>query len=466
MYADRRVSKILTYTIIALLFISIYTAPTHTSYRLDNKIEVYFLPTDAGKAIDRIVELIDNAKDYVYVAVYLFNLEEIGKALGRAFDRGVDVRIVSDSETLDENPPIKSLMKKGVPVRLDNRDHAIMHNKFIVIDDEIVITGSANFKDTEFFRNNNDLLIIHSRSLAINYKTEFLELYSGLYGRGKQTDVTTIKQDSIVIENYFSPEDPIVQRLTKLIKNASKTIYFAAFVFTDKDIADALVYAREKGVIVYGVIESYNVREGSDTYNIYEYLRDHGVAVKKDMNKYTMHLKLIIIDNETVITGSYNPTYSARTRNDENIVIIHSREIAQVYAKWFLDKIYPGVITLRIKVVDQNNNPLVGARITITNIDRGSTIIVETDSNGTYTNIFPDWKPGEKVRIYVTYGALMPASTLKVITLKNGLNPVNITIEYNPLIVALTIIVPVLVITIPPLFYKLVIAKKKRSKRE
>jgi len=56
--------------------------------------------------------------------------------------------------------------------------------------------------------------------------------------------------------------------------------------------------------------------------------------VKKDSNKYNMHHKVFIIDNETVVTGSYNPTSSGDEKNDENILIIHDKGIA----KKFLDE--------------------------------------------------------------------------------------------------------------------------------
>jgi len=60
-----------------------------------------------------------------------------------------------------------------------------------------------------------------------------------------------------------------------------------------------------------------------------------GMNVKKDTNKYKMHHKVFIIDNETVVTGSFNPTASAENKNDENIIIIKDKVIAGSFLKEF-----------------------------------------------------------------------------------------------------------------------------------
>ena len=66
-----------------------------------------------------------------------------------------------------------------------------------------------------------------------------------------------------------------------------------------------------------------------------------GLDVKKDRNKGNMHHKVFIIDSETVITGSYNPTESGNKRNDENLIIIHDKKIAEKYLEEFGKVYYP-----------------------------------------------------------------------------------------------------------------------------
>ena len=103
------------------------------------------------------------------------------------------------------------------------------------------------------------------------------------------------------------------------------------YSFTDKSIADALL-AKSKHIKVKGVIEAQRI---SQPYNKYNYLKEQGVNVITDKNKATMHHKVFIIDEKTVVTGSFNPTKSANEANDENMVIIRDKDIALEYLTEF-----------------------------------------------------------------------------------------------------------------------------------
>ena len=69
-------------------------------------------------------------------------------------------------------------------------------------------------------------------------------------------------------------------------------------------------------------------------------LEHANIPVVWDTNKYNMHHKVFIIDSKTVITGSFNPTKNGEMNNDENILIIHDKEIAQQYEDEF-ESVYP-----------------------------------------------------------------------------------------------------------------------------
>jgi phosphatidylserine/phosphatidylglycerophosphate/cardiolipin synthase-like enzyme len=103
------------------------------------------------------------------------------------------------------------------------------------------------------------------------------------------------------------------------------------FSFTDFDIANKLVEKSKKELDVRGVLESKRVNM---QYNQYRNLAPY-IEITKDTNQYTMHHKVFIIDNQTVITGSYNPTKAGNTKNDENILIIHNKNIAEKYLEEF-----------------------------------------------------------------------------------------------------------------------------------
>jgi phosphatidylserine/phosphatidylglycerophosphate/cardiolipin synthase-like enzyme len=116
------------------------------------------------------------------------------------------------------------------------------------------------------------------------------------------------------------------------IEAAQERIRFMAFTFTSDEIADALLARARDGVVVRGVVEARNAER---EYSEYERLRRELHDVLPDGNPYIMHHKVIIIDDATVITGSYNVTASAEDSNDENVLIIHDAEVAALFVEEF-----------------------------------------------------------------------------------------------------------------------------------
>jgi phosphatidylserine/phosphatidylglycerophosphate/cardiolipin synthase-like enzyme len=211
-----------------------------------------------------------------------------------------------------------------------------MHNKFVVIDRQEVWTGSMNFTINGAYRNDNNLIRIRSTQLAENYTTEFEEMFiDDRFGEGSpaNTPHPYFGLDGTLIETYFSPEDGTAARIVQLIRDAQESVYFLAFSFTSDEIAAAMIERAQAGVIVAGVFEQSQYR--SNTGTEYDNLRAAGLDVHLDGNRDNMHHKVIIIDEAVVITGSYNFSASAEERNDENTLIIHRPDLADVYMTEF-----------------------------------------------------------------------------------------------------------------------------------
>jgi phosphatidylserine/phosphatidylglycerophosphate/cardiolipin synthase-like enzyme len=208
----------------------------------------------------------------------------------------------------------------------------LSHNKFCVIDDRMVWTGSFNPTYNGDQKNNNNVIVIFSQYIASNYAREFEELWRGVYGSGQQTQYGSVRLNGHIYENYFCPDDDCRQQVLQELEQAQHSIYFMTFSFTDRAIADALIAKSDQGLTVKGVMEKQRVNM---QYNLYSYLAGHGVDVVADSNPRFMHHKLFIIDNSTVITGSWNPTKSGSERNDENIIVIHHNGIARKYLDEF-----------------------------------------------------------------------------------------------------------------------------------
>ena len=139
--------------------------------------------------------------------------------------------------------------------------------------------------------------------------------------------------DSIKMETYFSPDDLTAERILALVLEAERSIDFLFYAFTSDAIADALILQGDRGVRIRGVMDAYQEQAGLGSE--YTRLLEHDLDVRLDGHPEKMHHKVIILDERIVITGSYNLTHSAETINDENTLVIHSEEIAEIYLREF-----------------------------------------------------------------------------------------------------------------------------------
>lgn len=226
-----------------------------------------------------------------------------------------------------------------------------MHNKFIVINNELVFTGSMNFGIGSMFEDYNNVVMIHDSALAANYKTEFNEMWGGSGAQPNSTnskfgpDKTDNTQHSFSVSGtpvylYFSPTDGTTSRIVDAINTANYKLDIAMFTFINNDLGDAVVAAKQRGVTVRAIIENVSYF-GSE----YQSLVNNGITVlSHESITYDFHHKYCIIDalysnsDPIVVTGSYNWTNSAEEDNDENTLIIHDFTLANQYLEEFTQR--------------------------------------------------------------------------------------------------------------------------------
>jgi phosphatidylserine/phosphatidylglycerophosphate/cardiolipin synthase-like enzyme len=193
-----------------------------------------------------------------------------------------------------------------------------------------------NFTINGAYRNDNNLIRVRSTRLAEDYLTEFEEMFvDDHFGAGSpaNTPHPALRVNDTLMEVYFSPDDGTAARMVQLIQAAEESVYFLAYSFTADDIAQAMVDRARAGVTVAGVFEErqYESNRGTE----FDRLRIAGLDVHLDGNPRNMHHKLILIDGEILITGSYNFSASAEKRNDENTLIIHDPGVVDLYMAEF-----------------------------------------------------------------------------------------------------------------------------------
>lgn len=280
-----------------------------------------------GGPDQKLAEAIDAARLSVDVAAYDLDLWSLRDALLAAHRRGVRVRMVTESDFIS-NPEVQALIEAGIEVLGDRRE-SLMHNKFMIIDRLEVWTGSMNFTVNGAYRNDNNLLRLRSSRLAEDFTGEFEEMFLddqfGLRG-APATRYPSVTVEGVQLDIFFSPEDDTVDRLVELVQSAQRSVRFMAFSFTSDPLASALQAASRRGVSVQGVMERDQV--ASNIGSEYDYLRRAGIDVRLDGNPSSMHHKVLIIDEQIVVTGSYNFSSNAEDSNDENLLVIHDAYIA------------------------------------------------------------------------------------------------------------------------------------------
>ncbi len=281
-----------------------------------------------------LVSAIDSARLSVDAAIYSLSLDSVRYALVHAFRRGVQVRVVMESDNMDNTDP-QFLLEAGVPM-LGDRSQGLMHDKFLVIDHTDVWTGSMNFTNDGAYNDNNNLIHIRSREVADDYEAEFNQMFvQDKFGSHKVavSPNPRVTINGTPMDIYFSPEDHIQAALVELLDNAQTSISFLAYSFTADPLGEAIRRRADAGIKVSGVMETDQVASNGGTE--YDAFRAAGLDVRLDANQGLMHHKFMIIDGQIVVTGSYNFSASAETTNDENVLVIYDPDIARQYQKEF-----------------------------------------------------------------------------------------------------------------------------------
>ncbi|MDA3892480.1 MAG: phospholipase D-like domain-containing protein [Salinivirgaceae bacterium] len=350
---------------------------------------------------DTLIQYINRAEISIDLAIYNINnqgLSNMSEALNNAYARGVKIRIVHDGSTaclgLQE-------LNSAIPALASPTDetYGIMHNKFLVIDADSdnenmpkVWTGSTNLTVGNINEDANNVVIIQDKSLAIAYKLEFEEMW------GSNTQVANAskakfgfdKSDNtpheFIIggnntELYFSPTDQTNKYIIDAINSADTDLSIETMLITRSDIGYAIVDANQNGVAT-NVITNAEI-DNSEFVN--ELLQDELKVhfTYNNVSSGVLHNKLMIVDQSNlesdplVLTGSHNWSNAANNINDENTLIIHNANIANLYYQQFIFRFIENEGSFT-----EINNPPIANNDTVLVAINGSIIVnvLENDS--------------------------------------------------------------------------------------
>lgn len=331
------------------------------------EIEAFVGPPELGASDDLeqvIIKFIEGATETLDIAVQELDSLPIAQALLDASWRGIDIRIVLEQDYLQDEkipdgtpeagetpqealwraqwrdkPPseldinrwiLTALLRSAIHVTADYNPE-IFHDKFAIRDyrkrtvpSSALLSGSANFTHTDSHTNLNHLVIFHDWRICKAYATEFEQITRGQFGRDGHGDVPrAYSLNGVPVKVLFAPDHAPELEIMKQIMKAKNKVRFAIFTFTGSSgIDDSLIMAHAAGRDVQGALDP---GQGSQSWAATKWLHEAGVKVffpRKVPAFRKLHHKLMVIDESTVLAGSFNYTEPANDYNDENLFVI------------------------------------------------------------------------------------------------------------------------------------------------
>ncbi|MDN5360728.1 MAG: hypothetical protein PWQ84_1791 [Thermotogaceae bacterium] len=265
---------------------------------------------------EQTLSLIYNSQYTLDICVYSISDEEIINAIEKKVQEGICVRICTDNAY--------PLNMENVNIVYDSG--GLMHNKYMISDERLVWFGSTNLTPTSLEDHENNIIISDDIKLIQTFQNHFDQCLSGLFKTERA------EMGSPVLK--FSPEEDCFDFLLSELSKAQKTVYIAMFAFSDNRIAHYLKVLSSKGVKIHILVDKdWNLS------SIYSDIDDMAryASVRMDVSEALLHEKFIIIDERVLLTGSYNYTASAQTRNDEFLYKSKDRTLVKRFTQHFLN---------------------------------------------------------------------------------------------------------------------------------
>ena len=385
-----------------------YTDPYRNIERLGDNLEAI------------IIDNINLAKFSLDIAVQELRLPNVAKAIADAKLRGVKVRLILEnnyskpwseftpeklkklnprdrdryqefqkfadinqdgqvsSDELDRRDALRMIQNSNIDWIDDTADGSkgsgLMHHKFVIVDDRVVLFGSPNFTMSDIHGdftkpetrgNANNLLKIDSPELAARFKQEFNLMWGdgangendSLFGTNKpKRKISYLIVGNAQIRIKFSPDSPDTALeqtsnglIATAISGAKKTVDLALFVYSDQYISNILEERQSQNVQIRALVDpQFAYRDYSATLDMWGLQSTQDCKLGKSSRWRqpiktvgipnlifgdTLHHKFAILDQNLILTGSHNWSKAANHVNDEVVVAIQNEMVAAHYQR-------------------------------------------------------------------------------------------------------------------------------------
>ncbi len=152
-----------------------------------------------------------------------------------------------------------------------------------------------------------------------------------LSGCSRHSETIDANSQDVRMQVCFTPDQDCTTMIVDAINAAQKNIDVQGYTFTSYPIAKALVNAKARGVAVEVILDK--TQFDGQHFSESQYLYRHGIHLYEDNKVAIAHNKVMVFDNNTVETGSFNFTKAAQAQNAENVLIIQNEGLAEAYYK-------------------------------------------------------------------------------------------------------------------------------------
>jgi phosphatidylserine/phosphatidylglycerophosphate/cardiolipin synthase-like enzyme len=323
------------------------------------------------ESVSRLVEFIEGTKTSLDCAIYdlkhvdiLHALKDVSSRakLRIAYDGG-RTKQVGPNPSTDPKPAgtaqaiaAAGLAKFATPVH--EKGGHLMHDKFLVRDGNSLWTGSGNFTHGGLELQDNNYLLFDSSSLAKIYTNTFEDLLQRSHAQlhllkkkaaaSPTAHTLPIKVGQASVTPFFAPAagEGVETAVAKALQGASK-VRMISMLVSDPGILEALLKLKKRDVK--GIVDPYQMKQvmhpprGKSkvppkffwfAQGDKRFVAAPSHAFSPEDNNDFMHNKILIINDKTTITGSYNLSENAEA-NDENLLLIESHEVAAAYTRYF-----------------------------------------------------------------------------------------------------------------------------------
>ncbi|MBN4067267.1 hypothetical protein JYU14_04205 [Simkania negevensis] len=273
---------------------------------------IIYSPQARNDLKEVFIAAIREAKEDLLLSIFSLKDPDIIRELDNKARQGVSVAIFADRTNTAKKLSTRLYTSKASKAVVPG----LMHQKVLITDNNRVWIGSTNLTTSSLHMHQNLVVGIYDPAMA-------KELKRGIEERDKKLRTTMFNIGDQQVEVYLLPQHKeALGKVCDLIEQSKKSVHVAMFTWTHPKLTHAVIEQHNRGREVSCVIDR-NAYYGSSKGAVSS-LKHAGVPVTHSIGMGLMHHKLLVIDGNTLATGSANWTRSAFSQNSEALLIVHN----------------------------------------------------------------------------------------------------------------------------------------------